>query len=49
MDLGQEYSWNGKVGIVGKYPFGIPCNIKITGIYKGLLFISITGLILGFV
>ncbi|KAG8124933.1 hypothetical protein E2320_020219 [Naja naja] len=30
VDLGQEYSWNGKVGIVGKYPFGIPCNIKIT-------------------
>ncbi|XP_032079838.1 DDB1- and CUL4-associated factor 17 isoform X1 [Thamnophis elegans] len=30
VDLGQEYSWNGNVGIVGKYPFGIPCNIKIT-------------------
>ncbi|XP_070587839.1 DDB1- and CUL4-associated factor 17 isoform X2 [Erythrolamprus reginae] len=30
VDLGQEYRWNGKVGIVGKYPFGIPCNIKIT-------------------
>nr|XP_060634952.1 DDB1- and CUL4-associated factor 17 isoform X2 [Anolis sagrei ordinatus] len=31
VDLGQEYNWNGKIGIVGKYPFGIPCNIKITG------------------
>uniref|UniRef100_A0A6J0UNT1 DDB1- and CUL4-associated factor 17 isoform X1 n=1 Tax=Pogona vitticeps TaxID=103695 RepID=A0A6J0UNT1_9SAUR len=30
VDLGQEYNWNGKVGIVGRYPFGIPCNIKIT-------------------
>ncbi|XP_033024098.1 DDB1- and CUL4-associated factor 17 [Lacerta agilis] len=30
VDLGQECSWNGKAGIVGKYPFGIPCNIKIT-------------------
>ncbi|XP_063174266.1 DDB1- and CUL4-associated factor 17 isoform X3 [Candoia aspera] len=33
VDLGQEYSWNGRVGIVGKYPFGIPCNIKITVIF----------------
>ncbi|XP_008117077.2 DDB1- and CUL4-associated factor 17 isoform X2 [Anolis carolinensis] len=31
VDLGQEYNWNGKIGIVGKYPFGIPYNIKITG------------------
>ncbi|KAH0621480.1 hypothetical protein JD844_022837 [Phrynosoma platyrhinos] len=30
VDLGHEYNWNGKIGIVGKYPFGIPCNIKIT-------------------
>ncbi|XP_066490825.1 DDB1- and CUL4-associated factor 17 isoform X2 [Tiliqua scincoides] len=30
VDLGQECNWNGNVGIVGKYPFGIPCNIKIT-------------------
>ncbi|XP_044274251.1 DDB1- and CUL4-associated factor 17 isoform X3 [Varanus komodoensis] len=30
VDLGHEYTWNDKVGIVGKYPFGIPCNIKIT-------------------
>ncbi|XP_061464490.1 DDB1- and CUL4-associated factor 17 isoform X2 [Rhineura floridana] len=30
VDLGHECCWNGKVGIVGKYPFGIPCNIKIT-------------------
>nr|XP_048724533.1 DDB1- and CUL4-associated factor 17 isoform X3 [Caretta caretta] len=30
-DLGCKYNWNGKVGIVGKYPFGLPCNIKITG------------------
>ncbi|XP_066046048.1 DDB1- and CUL4-associated factor 17 isoform X1 [Chamaea fasciata] len=28
--LGQEFNWNGQVGIVGKYPFGLPCNIKIT-------------------
>uniref|UniRef100_A0A8D0GXE7 DDB1 and CUL4 associated factor 17 n=1 Tax=Sphenodon punctatus TaxID=8508 RepID=A0A8D0GXE7_SPHPU len=30
VNLGCECSWNGEVGIVGKYPFGIPCNIKIT-------------------
>ncbi|XP_042312179.1 DDB1- and CUL4-associated factor 17 isoform X2 [Sceloporus undulatus] len=30
VDLGHEYNWNGKIGIVGKYPFGVPCNIKIT-------------------
>nr|XP_056717419.1 DDB1- and CUL4-associated factor 17 isoform X2 [Euleptes europaea] len=30
VDLGHECNWNGKVGIVGEYPFGIPCNIKIT-------------------
>uniref|UniRef100_A0ACB8G1L2 Uncharacterized protein n=1 Tax=Sphaerodactylus townsendi TaxID=933632 RepID=A0ACB8G1L2_9SAUR len=30
VDLGHECNWNGKVGVVGKYPFGIPCNIKIT-------------------
>ncbi|XP_006265968.1 DDB1- and CUL4-associated factor 17 isoform X1 [Alligator mississippiensis] len=29
-DLGSEFSWNNRVGIVGKYPFGLPCNIKIT-------------------
>ncbi|KAJ7415569.1 DDB1- and CUL4-associated factor 17 [Willisornis vidua] len=29
-DLGQEFNWNGQVGVVGKYPFGLPCNIKIT-------------------
>ncbi|XP_072197813.1 DDB1- and CUL4-associated factor 17 isoform X2 [Excalfactoria chinensis] len=29
-DLGCEFNWNGQVGIVGKYPFGLPCNIKIT-------------------
>ncbi|XP_013816100.1 DDB1- and CUL4-associated factor 17 [Apteryx mantelli] len=29
-DLGYEFNWNGQVGIVGKYPFGLPCNIKIT-------------------
>ncbi|XP_040418037.1 DDB1- and CUL4-associated factor 17 isoform X1 [Cygnus olor] len=29
-DLGCEFSWNGQVGVVGKYPFGLPCNIKIT-------------------
>lgn len=29
VDLGQECNWNGKIGVVGKYPFGIPCNIKI--------------------
>uniref|UniRef100_A0A8C8SKZ4 DDB1 and CUL4 associated factor 17 n=1 Tax=Pelusios castaneus TaxID=367368 RepID=A0A8C8SKZ4_9SAUR len=29
-DLGCECNWNGKVGIVGKYPFGLPCNVKIT-------------------
>lgn len=32
-DLGHEFNWNGQVGVVGKYPFGLPCNIKITGIY----------------
>lgn len=32
-DLGSEFNWNGEVGVVGKYPFGLPCNIKITGIY----------------
>ncbi|XP_062972476.1 DDB1- and CUL4-associated factor 17 [Elgaria multicarinata webbii] len=30
VDLGHEYTSSGRVGIVGKYPFGIPCNIKIT-------------------
>ncbi|XP_060113293.1 DDB1- and CUL4-associated factor 17 [Heteronotia binoei] len=30
VDLGHECNWNGKAGIVGKYPFGVPCNIKIT-------------------
>nr|XP_028605693.1 DDB1- and CUL4-associated factor 17 isoform X3 [Podarcis muralis] len=30
VDLGQKYL-NGRGGIVGKYPFGMPCNIKITG------------------
>ncbi|XP_040459795.1 DDB1- and CUL4-associated factor 17 [Falco naumanni] len=30
-DLGHEFNWNGQVGVVGKYPFGLPCNIKITG------------------
>ncbi|NXV25872.1 DCA17 factor, partial [Rissa tridactyla] len=29
-DLGHEFNWNGQVGIVGKHPFGLPCNIKIT-------------------
>ncbi|XP_041329174.1 DDB1- and CUL4-associated factor 17 isoform X3 [Pyrgilauda ruficollis] len=29
-NLGQEFNWNGQVGVVGKYPFGLPCNIKIT-------------------
>ncbi|KAM6333068.1 DDB1- and CUL4-associated factor 17 isoform 2-T2 [Podargus strigoides] len=29
-DLGHEFNWNGQVGVVGKYPFGLPCNIKIT-------------------
>ncbi|XP_019409944.1 PREDICTED: DDB1- and CUL4-associated factor 17 isoform X2 [Crocodylus porosus] len=29
-DLGSEFNWNNRVGIVGKYPFGLPCNIKIT-------------------
>ncbi|NXC42959.1 DCA17 factor, partial [Penelope pileata] len=29
-DLGCEFNWNGEVGVVGKYPFGLPCNIKIT-------------------
>ncbi|NXH22479.1 DCA17 factor, partial [Bucco capensis] len=29
-DLGHEFSWNGQLGVVGKYPFGLPCNIKIT-------------------
>uniref|UniRef100_A0A8C7E808 DDB1 and CUL4 associated factor 17 n=1 Tax=Nothoprocta perdicaria TaxID=30464 RepID=A0A8C7E808_NOTPE len=29
-DLGNKFNWNGQVGIVGKYPFGLPCNIKIT-------------------
>lgn len=32
-ELGQEFNWNGQAGIVGKYPFGLPCNIKITGNY----------------
>lgn len=32
-DLGHEFNWNGQVGVVGKYPFGLPCNVKITGIY----------------
>uniref|UniRef100_A0A8C9F934 DCA17 factor n=1 Tax=Pavo cristatus TaxID=9049 RepID=A0A8C9F934_PAVCR len=31
-DLGCEFNWNGEVGVVGKYPFGLPCNIKITDI-----------------
>ncbi|KAM9629108.1 DDB1- and CUL4-associated factor 17 isoform 3-T3 [Morphnus guianensis] len=30
LDLGREFNWNGQVGVVGKYPFGLPCNIKIT-------------------
>uniref|UniRef100_A0A8B9IDN4 DDB1 and CUL4 associated factor 17 n=1 Tax=Anser brachyrhynchus TaxID=132585 RepID=A0A8B9IDN4_9AVES len=29
-DLGCEFNWNGQVGVVGKYPFGLPFNIKIT-------------------
>ncbi|POI27250.1 hypothetical protein CIB84_009000, partial [Bambusicola thoracicus] len=29
-DLGCEFNWNGEVGVVGKYPFGLPHNIKIT-------------------
>ncbi|NXC18997.1 DCA17 factor, partial [Corythaeola cristata] len=29
-DLGHEFNWDGQVGVVGKYPFGLPCNIKIT-------------------
>ncbi|XP_009553960.2 DDB1- and CUL4-associated factor 17 [Cuculus canorus] len=29
-DLGHEFNWNGQVGVVGKYPFGLPYNIKIT-------------------
>lgn len=41
--LGQEFNWNGQVGVVGKYPFGLPCNIKITGNYD-----LRTGLIDGF-
>lgn len=40
-DLGQEFNWNGQVGVVGKYPFGLPCNIKITGNYD--LCIGLTG------
>lgn len=40
-DLGHEFNWNGQVGVVGKYPFGLPCNIKITGIYD--LCIILTG------
>ncbi|NXD63044.1 DCA17 factor, partial [Eolophus roseicapillus] len=31
-DLGHEFNWNGQVGVVGKYPFGLPCNVKITDI-----------------
>lgn len=38
--LGQEFNWNGQVGSVGKYPFGLPCNIKITGNYD--LYIGLT-------
>ncbi|XP_053121654.1 DDB1- and CUL4-associated factor 17 isoform X2 [Hemicordylus capensis] len=30
VELGHECNWNGKVGTVGKYPYGLPCNIKIT-------------------
>lgn len=31
VDLGQEFNWNGQVGVVGQFPYGLPCNIKITG------------------
>uniref|UniRef100_A0A8C3V202 DDB1 and CUL4 associated factor 17 n=1 Tax=Catharus ustulatus TaxID=91951 RepID=A0A8C3V202_CATUS len=30
VDLGQEFNWNGQVGVVGQFPYGLPCNIKIT-------------------
>ncbi|XP_069472297.1 DDB1- and CUL4-associated factor 17 [Ambystoma mexicanum] len=30
--LGQTCTWNGATGIVGEFPFGVPCNINITGI-----------------
>uniref|UniRef100_A0A8C5IC22 DDB1 and CUL4 associated factor 17 n=1 Tax=Junco hyemalis TaxID=40217 RepID=A0A8C5IC22_JUNHY len=29
-ELGQEFNWNGQVGSVGRFPYGLPCNIKIT-------------------
>lgn len=32
--LGQNCEWNNTTGIVGAAPFGIPCNIKITGIFS---------------
>lgn len=41
LDLGREFNWSGQVGVVGKYPFGLPCNIKITGIYD--LYVILAG------
>ncbi|XP_029461619.1 DDB1- and CUL4-associated factor 17 isoform X2 [Rhinatrema bivittatum] len=29
-DLRQACNWSGMAGVVGDFPFGIPCNIKIT-------------------
>nr|XP_033803096.1 DDB1- and CUL4-associated factor 17 isoform X2 [Geotrypetes seraphini] len=30
LDLRQACNWNGMAGVIGDFPFGIPCNIKIT-------------------
>ncbi|XP_078537705.1 DDB1- and CUL4-associated factor 17 isoform X2 [Lissotriton helveticus] len=30
LDLGQQCNWKGSSGIVGDFPFGVPCNVKIT-------------------
>lgn len=30
LDLGQKCNWKGSAGIVGDFPFGVPCNVKIT-------------------
>uniref|UniRef100_A0A2K6FE54 DDB1 and CUL4 associated factor 17 n=1 Tax=Propithecus coquereli TaxID=379532 RepID=A0A2K6FE54_PROCO len=32
LDLGCACRWGGTTGTVGEAPFGIPCNIKITGL-----------------
>lgn len=38
LDLGCACRWGGTTGTVGEAPFGIPCNIKITGMATVVFF-----------